>query len=66
MTLAGAGQEQEGETEGRNALEVELVQAPQDGSADTVINLALAPSFITYHSSTVQRLTDLLHTEQVP
>ncbi|KAK9815130.1 hypothetical protein WJX73_008307 [Symbiochloris irregularis] len=49
----------------RNALEVELVQAPQDGSADTTINLALAPSFITYHASTVQRLQDMFHTEQV-
>ena len=39
--------------------------APQDGSADTIVNLTLAPSYITYHAGTVQRLMGFFHTEQV-
>ena len=53
------------EEDRQNAMEVELVQAPQDGSADTIVKLVLAPSYITYHAATVQRLVDFFHTEQV-
>ena len=41
------------------------MQAPQDGSADTIVNLTLAPSYITYHAATVQHLMAFFHTQQV-
>lgn len=48
----------------KNALQVECITSPQDGSADTIVKLALAPSYITYHAATVQRLMHFFHTEQ--
>lgn len=52
------------ENEGR-ALELELVQNPQDGSADTAVSLALSSSYITYSAATLQRLQDFFHVEEV-
>lgn len=61
-----AGTVEADEPQQKNAMEVELIQAPQDGSADTIVNLVLAPSYITYHAATVERLLGFFHTEQVP
>ncbi|KAK9834254.1 hypothetical protein WJX81_000411 [Elliptochloris bilobata] len=48
----------------RQALLVQLVQAPQDGSADTAVRLALAPSYVTYLPAAVERVLDFFRTEQ--
>lgn len=50
---------------GIQALELEYVQKPQDGSADAVLHLALAPSYVTYHRRTIDRVTHFFHTEKV-
>ena len=47
-------------------MEVELVQAPQDGSADTVLHLALAPSYITYNAASIKRVSDFFASQKVP
>ena len=47
------------------ALLVQLVQAPQDGSADTAVRLALAPAYVTYLPPAVERVLDFFRTEQV-
>lgn len=49
----------------RQALLVQLVQQPQDGSADTAVRLALAPSYVTYLPAAVERVLDFFRTEQV-
>jgi Repeating coiled region of VPS13 len=41
-----------------DALALRLVRAPQDGSADLLVQLALAPSYVTYSAST---LSDVAH-----
>eukprot|EP00884_Botryococcus_braunii_P010315 jgi/Botrbrau1/19285/Bobra.0073s0028.1 len=46
------------------ALELEYIQKPQDGSADAVLHLALAPSYVTYHRRTIDRVTHFFHTEK--
>ena len=61
---AGADQVPE-EIEGTKAAEVEFVQHPQDGSADAVLNLALAPSYITYNAASVQRVSGFFASEKV-
>lgn len=50
----------------KQALKLEFIQKPQDGRADTVLNLAIAPSFVMYNGQTVKRVTDFFHTEEVP
>ena len=49
----------------KQALDVEFVLKPQDGSADTVLNVVLAPSFVTYNPATVDRILDFFKTDQV-
>lgn len=49
----------------KQALDLELVLKPQDGQADTVLNLNLAPSFVTYHKKTVERVSQFFKTETV-
>ena len=44
---------------------MQLVQAPQDGSADTAVRLALAPAYVTYLPTAVERVLDFFRTEQV-
>lgn len=44
---------------------MQLVQAPQDGSADTAVRLALAPAYVTYLPPAVERVLDFFRTEQV-
>ena len=51
--------------EGQSALEVEFVQAPQDGSADTVLHLALAPSYITYNAASIKRISGFFASQKV-
>ncbi len=48
----------------RQALVVQLVQQPQDGSADTAVRLALAPSYVTYLPPAIDRVADFFRTEQ--
>ena len=58
------GEEVDAEHEER-AVQLGIVQNPQDGSADTAISLALSSSFITYSPATLQRLQDFFHIEEV-
>ncbi len=51
--------------EGACALQLAIVQNPQDGSADTAISLELSSSYITYSAAMLQRLQDFFHVEQV-
>ena len=53
------------EIEGKKAMEIEYVQSPQDGSADAVLNLALAPSYITYNAASIQRVSGFFASEKV-
>jgi hypothetical protein len=50
---------------GVQALELEYVQKPQDGSADAVLRLALAPSYVTYHRVTIDRVSHFFRSEKV-
>lgn len=40
------------------ALELEYTGKPQDGRADAVVKLALAPSYVTYNKHAIKRITD--------
>ena len=44
---------------------VELTLKPQDGQADTVLNLNLAPTFVTYKKLTLEKVTEFFKTEKV-
>ena len=46
-------------------MTVEFIQKPQDGRADTVLDLSIAPSFIMYNAKTLKRVTDFFQSEQV-
>lgn len=46
-------------------MDLELILKPQDKRADTVANLALARSFVTYNPATLQRILDFFRTERV-
>lgn len=46
-------------------MDLEFIQKPQDQRADTVLNVQLAPSYVTYNAATVQRIIDFFHTEEV-
>ena len=41
------------------------MQAPQDGSADTVLHLALAPSYITYNAASIKRISGFFASQKV-
>ena len=41
------------------------MQAPQDGSADTVLHLALAPSYITYNAASTKRISGFFASQKV-
>lgn len=62
--------EEEGAEEGelqperQRALQLGLVQNPQDGSADTAISVALSSSYITYSAATLERLQCFFRTEE--
>ena len=47
------------------ALHLELVQKPQDGSADASVSLALSSSYIVYTAPTVERLQNFFRVEKV-
>ena len=49
----------------RQAMQVEFSLKPQDGRADTVLDVTLAPSFIVYNPLTLQRVAAFFHTAQV-
>ena len=49
----------------KQAMDIEFILKPQDGRADTVVNVVLAPSYVTYNGKTVQRIVDFFHTEEV-
>lgn len=51
--------------ERRRALQLGLVQNPQDGSADTAISLTLSSSYITYSAAMLARLKDFFATKEV-
>lgn len=59
------GEAMESDAEQQRALQLGIVQNPQDGSADTAISLALSSSYITYSAATLERLQDFFHTEEV-
>lgn len=47
------------------AMAAKFVQKPQDGRADTVVELSIAPSFITYNAKTLERVMEFFHSEEV-
>lgn len=51
--------------ERQRALQLGLMQNPQDGSADTAISLTLSSSYITYSAATLARLKDFFSTKEV-
>ena len=61
----GGGDEEDIGSERQRALQLGLVQNPQDGSADTAISLALSSSYITYSAATLTRLKEFFSTEEV-
>lgn len=56
------GQEQ---GEGGRALRVSYTQAPQDGSADAVLDVVLQPSYVHYSAATTDRVLGFFKTPQV-
>ena len=56
---------QKSEAELKQALDLEFILKPHDGSADSVLNLNLAPSFITYNRSTIENITEFFKTDKV-
>ena len=49
----------------KQALDVQFIQKPQDQRADTVLDVSLAPSFVTYNPATLQRITSFFQTDEV-
>ena len=47
------------------ALAVRYIQKPQDKSADTIIKLGLSPSYVTYHPTSMARISSFFKTGQV-
>ena len=62
---SAAGSEEAAEGAPGRALQLELVQKPQDGSADAALSLALSSSYIMYSAAALERLQAFFHTEQV-
>ena len=56
---------QSSEADLKQALDLEFILKPQDGSADSVLNLNLAPSFITYNKGAVEKISKFFQVEQV-
>ena len=47
------------------ALQLGVVQNPQDGSADFVVSLVMSSSYITYSAAVLAQLQDFFHVDQV-
>lgn len=62
--VSGAEVDSRGEAPSDRALEVTWVQRPQDGSADADLAVVLAPSYVYYSASTVERVTSFFKTPQ--
>lgn len=47
-----------------SAFRLQLVQQPQDGSADACLSLELAPSYVTYNAAAVEGVSRFFATSQ--
>lgn len=47
------------------ALQLGVVQNPQDGSADFAVSLVMSSSYITYSAAVLVQLRDFFHVDQV-
>lgn len=61
----GEGDPQEGGGRSR-ALQLGVVQNPQDGSADFAVSLVMSSSYVTYSAAVLVQLRDFFHVDQVP
>lgn len=43
---------------GNAALSLRYVGKPQDGRADAIVDLCIAPSYVTYNRAAIQRIAD--------
>ena len=46
------------------AMRLEFIQHPQDGSSDAAVHFVLAPSYVTYNAATIQRVQEFFRTEE--
>lgn len=51
-------------TGGGKAMSLRLLRNPQDGSADLLVQLALAPSYVTYNNTAIQDVMEFFKSEE--
>lgn len=48
---------------GSRAMSLRVLRNPQDGSADLLVQLALAPSYVTYNNTAIQDVVEFFKSE---